>query len=102
LLNNDKEIEKMRILSEKEFGAIFHMKESLKFNYLYLIFKYICIWCPILIFLLYIVPSIWIIPSIILIELVSWICSIKMRSLFNINLYASKILKEEYLEETFR
>lgn len=101
-MNEELKIEKMKVLSEKEFGVIFHKKESLKFNNLYLTFKYLCIWSPFLAFIWYIVPNLWLFPTILLITVASWLCSVKMKSLRDINYLASKFLKNEYLEEYFR
>lgn len=95
----------MQHLSENQFGKLYFLKEAIKFNKLYLIFKNIYLWCPALIFIWYIIPSLWIFPSIGFLILLFWLGSVKMRSLRNINLYASKrfeILHQEEMNKMFR
>jgi hypothetical protein len=93
----------MIILTEKQFGVIFHAKKALKFNRLYLLFKNIFCFSPFLIFLWFAIHNYFIIiPIVILIGIISWLFSIKMKSLRDINLYAARHLKKEYLSETFR
>lgn len=91
----------MRI-TEKQFGVIYHTKRAIKFNKFHLIFKYTYIWCPLLIFIYLWYPSLWIFPIVGIVSLVSWLISVKMRSLSNINHYTAKILRMEYFKEMFR
>jgi glucan phosphoethanolaminetransferase (alkaline phosphatase superfamily) len=86
-------------ISEAQFGIIFHMKEAVKFDKFYLIFRCIFIWSPALVLLWFIFPNFWIFPFIGLIALVSWVASVKMKSLRNINHYAVKEFKSQYVDE---
>jgi hypothetical protein len=86
-------------ISENQFNMVFHLKEYSKYNKLYLIFKYIYLFSPALIFMWFIIPSYWILPIIGFIALISWLCSIKMKSLRDINNYCAKHFKKEYSEE---
>ena len=87
-------------MTEKRFGIAFHMKRAIIFNKLYLVFKYILRWCPFLIFAWYIVPNYFVIFSAIAtIALISWLGSVKMKSLRNINFYAAKQFKLDHATE---
>lgn len=91
------------MITEKQFGAIFHMREALKFNRLHLLFKHILRWCPILIFLWFAIHNYYIvIPLILVVGVFSWLASVKMKSLRDVNIYAARQLRNEYLSETFR
>lgn len=95
----------MMAITQNHFGEIFHGNMYIKFNKLYLIFKNVNVFSPYLILLYYVVDNIWIFPIVISIFLLSWILSVKMRSLRNINYHAYinfRKLRSKELNEMFR
>lgn len=89
-------------ISENKYGEIFHRYMYIKYNKLYNIFRNIYIYSPILILFYYITYNIWVFPIVILIILISWILSVKMRSLRNINYHAYNNFKNLNLKEIFK
>lgn len=88
--------------SENHIGYIYHLKKAIIYNRASIVFKYIKLISPFLIFLWFIINSYLIIFSIIgIISLLSWLCEVKLSSLRNINYYASKEFKRLYVKEKY-
>jgi hypothetical protein len=76
------------------------MRKAMKFNIFYLIFRYIRLFSPALIFLWFLIHSYPIVLSIALgVALVFWLGEVKVRSLRNISEYASQEFRRKYLME---
>lgn len=80
-------------ISDKKLISDFHMKEAVKFNKFHIFFKFAYHLSPFLLFFWIYQRSIWVIVGICLFALVSWLLSVKTKSLRNINYYASKSFK---------
>lgn len=90
-------------LTENQFGYVYHLKKSVKFNRIHVFLKYIRKCSPALMFLWFIFMNYPIVISIICgVALFSWLGEVKTLSLRNINYYASQEFKKAYLEENFR
>ena len=92
-------------IEEVKFNIAFHSKKSVKFNNFYMIFKSICLLSPFLIFLIFIYNSFLILLVPLFLFITSWLLSVKMRSLRNINIYAASLFKEilsEKISEIFK
>lgn len=90
-------------MNENQFYSIYYMRKAFKLNVLYMIFKYIRLMSPILIFLWFLIHSYPIVLTIVFsIAFVFWLGEVKTRSLRNISEYASQEFRKKYLFEISR
>jgi hypothetical protein len=87
------------IISQKDFGMEYHSKESYKFHMLYESFKLMYqMACPVFILLSIILIDNYLYLFFMLMGLVFWLLSVKMRSLRNIHKCASDLFKIDYFK----
>ena len=93
------------MISEKEFGLMYHVDKVKKFDRLYIFLKTTYKIMPILFFFITSFKDINVFLYFFILTILSitvWLFSIKMKSLRDINLYAARLFNEMCLKETFK